>query len=279
MIQDIEVHLTIAHSGREAVKHASVGTFDAIFMDMRMPEMDGLEATRRIRALGGHLAEIPIIALTANAFADDIQACRDAGMNDFIAKPLRKKMLIEKLANVVSSLPQRRKQAKPSAHDDLPIVAPAAVAMTDIGPVLDHTVLDALVEEIGIDGVRATLEDFVAGTEQQLKRLRAYSCDNDRREIKEEAHSLKGASGTFGLHSGLGAGADARTFSASDRAERLSRYGRPYRGLFRYGAHRAGNRNDRGCCIILCHGGRDCPLVARQDGIFVRTPRCAIGRA
>ena len=102
MVQDVRVQLTIAHNGREAVEHASNGTFDAIFMDMRMPEMDGLEATRKIRALGGHLADIPIIALTANAFADDIKACRDAGMNDFIAKPLRKKILIEKLANVVS---------------------------------------------------------------------------------------------------------------------------------------------------------------------------------
>ena len=102
MLQDVRVKLTIAQNGREAVEHACNGTFDAIFMDMRMPEMDGLEATRTIRALEGHLADIPIIALTANAFADDIKACRDAGMNDFVAKPLRKKILIEKLANVVS---------------------------------------------------------------------------------------------------------------------------------------------------------------------------------
>ena len=199
MVQGVGVQLTIAHSGREAVEHASNGTFDAIFMDMRMPEMDGLEATRRIRALGGHLTDIPIIALTANAFADDIKACRDAGMNDFIAKPLRKKILIEKLAKVVSSSPKRRKQAKTTAHAELPIVAPAAVAMTDIAPVLDRAVLDALVEEIEIEGVRAALDDFMAETAEQLARLRECSCDNDRAEIKEEAHSLKGASGTFGL--------------------------------------------------------------------------------
>jgi len=79
------------------------------------------------------------------------------------------------------------------------MVAPAAVAMTDIAPVLDHTVFDALVEEIDIDGVRATLDGFLAETSQQLTRLRAHSCDNDRMGIKEEAHKLKGASGTFGL--------------------------------------------------------------------------------
>jgi len=199
MVQGIGVQLTIAYNGREAVEHASSGTFDAIFMDMRMPEMDGLEATRKIRALGGHLADMPIIALTANAFADDIKACRDAGMSDFIAKPLRKKILIEKLANVVSASPQRRKAAKTTAHHDLPMVAPAAVAMTDTAPVLDHAVLDALVEEIDIEGVRITLDGFLAETAQQLARLRAHSCDNDRMAIKEEAHKLKGASGTFGL--------------------------------------------------------------------------------
>ena len=65
--------------------------FDVVFMDMRMPEMDGLEATRAIRGLNGAKGRVPMIALTANAFADDIKACRDAGMDEFIAKPVRKK--------------------------------------------------------------------------------------------------------------------------------------------------------------------------------------------
>jgi HPt (histidine-containing phosphotransfer) domain-containing protein len=71
--------------------------------------------------------------------------------------------------------------------------------MTDLSPVLDHAVFDALVEEIDIDGVRATLDGFLAETAQQLTRLRALSCDNDPPGIKEEAHKLKGAAGTFGL--------------------------------------------------------------------------------
>jgi DNA-binding NarL/FixJ family response regulator len=60
-----------------------------------MPEMDGLQATKLLRERGGKLATIPIIAFTANAFEEDLKACRDAGMGSFIAKPVRKRNLVE----------------------------------------------------------------------------------------------------------------------------------------------------------------------------------------
>jgi len=102
LIQGFNATITIAANGLEALDHAKRTAFDVVFMDMRMPEMDGLAATRAIRALGGPWATIPIIALTANAFAEDVKACRDAGMDEFIAKPLRKKVLVEKLSMVMA---------------------------------------------------------------------------------------------------------------------------------------------------------------------------------
>ncbi len=85
--------------GALAVQAVQGKHYDLIFMDMRMPNMDGLESTRKIRSLGGHHAKIPIVALTANAFDDDRNACFDSGMNDFMTKPVSAEELSEMVEN------------------------------------------------------------------------------------------------------------------------------------------------------------------------------------
>ena len=82
--------------GALALDAVSKKKYDLIFMDMRMPNMDGLESTRKIRAFG---YDRPIIALTANAFDDDRNACFDSGMNDFMTKPVSAEELTEMVAN------------------------------------------------------------------------------------------------------------------------------------------------------------------------------------
>ena len=80
-----------------------VGSYDLVFMDVMMPEMDGLEATRAIRALDHPEATtMPIFAMTANAFADDVKSCLDAGMNGHLAKPLEDARVLETLRSVAA---------------------------------------------------------------------------------------------------------------------------------------------------------------------------------
>ena len=87
----------VANNGREALAMIRQKTFDLIFMDCQMPEMDGYEATRQIRAIGGERSTVPIIAMTANALSGDRKACFASGMDDFLSKPITKAMLSQML--------------------------------------------------------------------------------------------------------------------------------------------------------------------------------------
>ena len=97
MLQNGGHTVDVAEDGLQALERATAAPYDVILMDVQMPHMDGLEAARRIRALSGH-EHTPIIAITANAFDQDRQACLDAGMNDFVPKPIVPERLDEVLA-------------------------------------------------------------------------------------------------------------------------------------------------------------------------------------
>ena len=101
----VGIDAEIAENGRIAVEMFSehpAGYYDAILMDMRMPEMDGLEATRTIRASGHEDAKtIPIIALTANAFDEDVQRSLQAGLNAHLSKPVEPDALFETLESLI----------------------------------------------------------------------------------------------------------------------------------------------------------------------------------
>ena len=94
--------VVLADDGLVALELARAGSYDLVLMDMRMPHLDGPSATRAIRQLPGW-TDIPIVALTANAFVEDRQNCLDAGMDEFLTKPVNPDMFVATLVRLLSA--------------------------------------------------------------------------------------------------------------------------------------------------------------------------------
>ena len=98
LLEDLQIHIDCAENGQQALDMFGQSSYDIVLMDLQMPVMDGLEATRRIRVLETDNAKIvPIIAMTANAFTESVNACLEAGMNDHISKPIDVDEMLKKM--------------------------------------------------------------------------------------------------------------------------------------------------------------------------------------
>jgi PAS domain S-box-containing protein len=187
-----------AEGGAEAVTAASEGDFLAILMDVRMPEVDGLEATRRIRTLDGPRGAVPIIALTAQVFTEQISACREAGMDLHLGKPFTPAGLIGIIQQAVEAARQR------PTPKSVPATGRAS-AGTDVSPGADLPVVDqaafARTASMLAPGVLAsylrTLAENAAALRQALAEPEAAS--GDAAALADSAHALAGSAGMFGF--------------------------------------------------------------------------------
>ena len=209
LLKDLDVQVDMVGDGLEAVDAASRFTYDVICMDLQMPEMDGLAATRLIRARGGKLATIPIIALTANAFPEDVRACLDAGMNQFVAKPVSREVLLGALRRALfgeTTVAVQEPDAEPvlpspmaadrSGPDALSFDAAAFDAAAFDAAAFDAAAFDAvamrgLKKDLGADCVAEMIALFEEDTRSRLHTLR--SSPPDHATFVREIHSLKGS--------------------------------------------------------------------------------------
>ena len=201
LMADLGFAIDCAEDGRRALALASERSYDLILMDMQMPEMDGVAATRAIRSLpaGAGAQAAPIIALTANAFDEDRERCLAAGMNGHVAKPVEPATLFSALRRW---LPARRPPASAVVQVD-----PAAVAAAPA----DLALLERLRRCGGVDvaaglhrvrgrvpAFARLLRMFVDGHADDARRLREYLARSESEPAQRLAHTLKGAAGMLG---------------------------------------------------------------------------------
>ena len=172
----------VAASGHEALEAVRRTAYDVVLMDVQMPEMDGLEATRRIRALGPAERGPWIVALTASAMTGDAEKCAAAGMNDYLSKPVR----IEELAAALRRAPRSAPPEEPRPDDPPVLVA---------GP------LEALrrLEAPGDGGFVASLLDiFRRDTPLRIDEMERSAQAADGETFRRAAHSLKSSAASLG---------------------------------------------------------------------------------
>ncbi|MBK5915234.1 ATP-binding protein [Rhodocyclus purpureus] len=196
MLVRLGCRVDVAGDGVEAVERARSVGFDLILMDVQMPRLDGLAATRVIRALPGY-RDVPIIALTASVFAEDRQLCLDAGMNAHLGKPVTPDMLARILGQWLPGagwLPAAALQAPalPTGAD-----GELAVALRKLpGIELDA---DWLASAERIDAYRSRLQRFIDVDGDAMARCLACLDAGDGEGARRVAHSLKGIAGMLGV--------------------------------------------------------------------------------
>ena len=182
MLKMLGCRCRIAGNGREALIAWQDGLWDLILMDCAMPEMDGFEATARIRDTEGELARVPIVAMTANNQESDIEKCLAAGMDGHLPKPLTLEALAECLGR---RLDWHARIAEPDASGDH-TAAP-----------LDPAIFARLREALGA-AMAGAIRPFVEDMPVYVTRLERAIATGDAAVIRQTAHAIKGAAGNLG---------------------------------------------------------------------------------
>jgi PAS domain S-box-containing protein len=190
-LEGIGLEVTFAENGKQAVQKAQAHSFDLIFMDIQMPEMDGYEATRTLRRKS---VTTPIIALTAHAMEGDQEKCLNIGMDDYITKPIDKNVLIAVLKRWLRQSGSKSLDTEPvEAKLKEPVITGEISEPEIFNPAQVLHILDGDVKML-----HEILQAFFEAMEDDVKELRNHVQAADYESAAREAHKIKGAAANIG---------------------------------------------------------------------------------
>jgi PAS domain S-box-containing protein len=192
ILEDGGAEVFIAENGRVALDAHTQNPYDFIFMDVQMPVMDGLESARRIRSLEGASGQVPIVAVTANVMPEDRERCREAGMNDFVPKPIEPEMLWSTLKTYM----EEDRVVEHCVGAQKPVENKSASVSKGV---IIRSTLKTLHQQVGND----TIEQFIAIYHRESSELLLEICNavesNDLDSLERASHTLKGMASNFGM--------------------------------------------------------------------------------
>ncbi|MDJ0683950.1 MAG: response regulator [Alphaproteobacteria bacterium] len=194
MLQRAGYSVDCAYDGAEAVTMVLTGDYAAVFMDLAMPVMDGVEATLSIRQLPAPMSKTPIVALTAHDSHRDRMRCAEAGMDDYLPKPLRYDRLLETLSRLVK---ERDGAIGADSSPQDSYAESACEANGGAAPIVSNDILAQLERDAGLAALRRLIAEFLSEAREIADALAAPETDDydDRARL---SHSLKSSAAAFG---------------------------------------------------------------------------------
>ncbi|CAA0086968.1 Signal transduction histidine-protein kinase BarA [Zhongshania aliphaticivorans] len=188
MLNRAGYELDIVSNGEEAVFAVKNGKYGLVLMDLRMPILDGLQATQIIRESDLASANIPIIAMTANAFDSDRERCKEAGMNDFLAKPVNRDELLRCMARWLGAEGDAEASSTASANSEAPVTG------------LNISIVNQLLNDTSEDAVKMIMQMVVDELNKLRDEIEGLDSENiNYVQLRELAHASKGSCGYCGV--------------------------------------------------------------------------------
>ena len=220
MLERAGYAVDVVGDGISALHALEARPYDLVLMDIHMPEADGFQATAAIRALGNENANVSIIAMTANALADNRDACLAAGMDGFLTKPINREEMLRTIAEKLSAADRTgsetttgetrlssRGTSSNSAPDSSPdsseelsreLSALGADDQSDGPPIIDGDVFAQFGRDVGGDYLSILLDEFITEVHDNIARARENATVTNHNEAGRLVHSLKSSAGTIG---------------------------------------------------------------------------------